>query len=90
MYPIVNAVQGLFLNVPIQDLILKHFMLSTLGANAQKEWELHTAHQDIPLTTEFITFGNKMQGIGPAAECSDTKDNYYLSTIHTISCSRGQ
>jgi len=51
-----NALRTLSLNVHIQDLILKHFMLSTLGADAQKEWELHTAHQDIPLTTEFITF----------------------------------
>jgi hypothetical protein len=51
-----NALQALSLNVPIQDLILKHLMLSTLGADTQKEWELHTAHQYSPLTTEFIIF----------------------------------
>jgi hypothetical protein len=28
--------------------------MSTLGA--QKEWELHTAREDSPLTTEFISF----------------------------------
>jgi hypothetical protein len=40
-----NALQALSLNVPIQDLILKHLMLFTLGADTQKEWELHMAHQ---------------------------------------------
>lgn len=59
-----NALQALSLNVPIQNLILKHLMLSTLGAVTQKEWELHTAREDSQLTTEFISFfGNKMQGI---------------------------
>lgn len=56
-----------------------------------KEWELHTAHQDIPLTTEFISFsGNMMQGIGATAERTGTKHNYCLSTTHTITWSQGQ
>jgi hypothetical protein len=52
---------------------------------------LHTAREDSQLTTEFISFfGNKMQGIWAAAECSGTKDNYCLSTIHTVSWCQGQ
>jgi len=51
-----NALQALSLNVPIQNLTLKHLMLSALGADTQKEWELHTARENSPLTTEFISF----------------------------------
>jgi hypothetical protein len=55
----INALQALSLNIPMHDKILNHLMLSTLGAEKHKVWEMHTvAHQDIPLTTEVTV--NKM------------------------------
>jgi len=51
-----NVIQPLSLIVSMQNLILYHLMLSTLDADTHKEWKLHTAHQDILLTTELISF----------------------------------
>jgi len=49
----INALQALPLNVPIQDLMLNHFLLSSLDAETQREWELITASRgDIPSTSE--------------------------------------
>ena len=52
-----NALQALSLNVPIQDLMLNHLLLSSLDAETQREWELLTASREvIPSTSDFITF----------------------------------
>jgi len=46
-----NALQALSLNVPVQDLMLNHFMLATLDTETQREWELITASSaDTPTT----------------------------------------
>jgi hypothetical protein len=53
----INALQALTLNVPIQDLMLNHLLLSALDAETQREWELLTAsREDIPSTSDLITF----------------------------------
>jgi len=52
-----NALRALSLNVPIQDLMLNHLLLSALDAETQREWELLTAsREDIPSTSDLITF----------------------------------
>jgi len=52
-----NALRALSLNVPIQDLMLNHLLLSALDAETQQEWELLTAsREDIPSTSDLITF----------------------------------
>jgi hypothetical protein len=52
-----NAFQALEVNVPIQDLMLNHLILSTIDSETQKEWEIMTAPRlDIPPTTELVTF----------------------------------
>jgi hypothetical protein len=52
-----NALQALLLNVPIQDLMLNHLLLSSLDAETQREWELITAsREDIPSTSDLIAF----------------------------------
>ena len=52
-----NALQALFLNVSVQDLILNHLMLATLDAETQREWELITASlANTPTTTVLVTF----------------------------------
>ena len=52
-----NALKALPLNVPIQDLMLNHLLLSALDAETQREWELITAsREDIPSTSDLITF----------------------------------
>lgn len=52
-----NALQALSLNVPIQDLMLNHWMLATPDTKTQREWELITAsHADTPTTAELVTF----------------------------------
>jgi len=51
-----NALKALSLNVPIQDLMLNHFLLSALDAET-REWKLLTAsREDIPSTSYLITF----------------------------------
>jgi hypothetical protein len=53
----INALQALTLNVPIQDLMMNHLLLSSLDAETQREWELLTAsREDIPSTSDLITF----------------------------------
>jgi len=52
-----NALQALSLNVPIQNLMLNHLLLSSLDAETQRELELITAsREDIPSTSDLITF----------------------------------
>jgi diphosphomevalonate decarboxylase len=52
-----NALQALFLNVPVQDLMLYHLMLATLDNDTHQQWELNTASRtDLPTTAELITF----------------------------------
>jgi len=52
-----NALQALSVDVPIQDLMLNHLLLSFLDAETQREWELITAsREDIPSTSGLITF----------------------------------
>ena len=51
-----NALQALFLNVLVQDLMLNHLILATLDTETQREWELITASRaDTPTTTELVT-----------------------------------
>ena len=51
-----NALQALSLNVPVQDLMLNHWMLATLDPETQQEWELITAlRADTPTTAELVT-----------------------------------
>ena len=53
----INALQALSLNVSVQDLMLNHLMLATLGTETQREWELHTSSRaDMPTIAELITF----------------------------------
>jgi hypothetical protein len=53
----VNALQALSLNVPVQDLMLNHLLLTTLDGETQREWELITAPRaDTRTTAELITF----------------------------------
>ena len=52
-----NALQALSLNVPVQDLMLNHLMLTTLDPETQREWELIAASRaDTPTTAELVTF----------------------------------
>jgi hypothetical protein len=52
-----NALQALDLDVPVQDLMLKHLMLATLQPDLQKEWEnISTSCTDTPTNTELINF----------------------------------
>jgi hypothetical protein len=52
-----NALQALSLNVPVQDLMMNHIMLSSLDGETQREWELITAPRaDTPTTAELVTF----------------------------------
>ena len=52
-----NALQALTLNVPTQDLILNHLILTTIDSETQRECELLTASRtDVPATAELITF----------------------------------
>jgi len=52
-----NTLRALSLNVPIQDLMLNHLLLSALDAETQREWELLTAsREDIPSTSDLMTF----------------------------------
>jgi len=54
---LMNALQALSLNVPVQDLMLNHLMLATLDPETQREWELITASRaDTPITAELVTF----------------------------------
>jgi len=39
----INALQALFFNVPVLDLMLNNLMLATLDPETQREWELITA-----------------------------------------------
>jgi len=43
----INTLQALSLNVPVQDLILNHLVLTTLDPEMQREWELITASRAI-------------------------------------------
>ena len=52
-----NALQALFLNVPVQDLILNNLMLASIDQETQRELELITATStDTPTTAELVTF----------------------------------
>jgi len=52
-----SHMNALSLNVPIQELMLNHLLLSSLDAETQREWELITAsREDIPSTLHLITF----------------------------------
>jgi len=52
-----KALQALSLNVPIQDLMLNHLLLSSLDAETQQKLELIAAsREDIPSTSDLITF----------------------------------
>ena len=52
-----NALQALSLNVPIQELMLKHMMPATLDPVTQREWQLISASRaDSPTTAELVTF----------------------------------
>ena len=53
----INALQALFFNVPVLDLMLNNLMLATLDPETQREWELITASRtDTPMTAELVTF----------------------------------
>jgi hypothetical protein len=52
-----NFLQALTLNVPTQDLLLNHLIITTIDSNTQREWELLTASRtDVPTTAELIAF----------------------------------
>jgi len=52
-----NALQALSLNVPVQELILSHLMLTIIDPETQREWELITATSTETATTgELVTF----------------------------------
>jgi hypothetical protein len=52
-----NALQALNLQATMHDLILNHLLLSVLGAETHKEWELHSSRvQDLPSTKEIMEF----------------------------------
>ena len=53
----VNALQAQFLNVPVQELMLNHLIITMLDPETQREWELITASRtDTPTTAELVTF----------------------------------
>jgi len=52
-----NALQALSLNVPVQELMLNHLILTMLDPKTQQEWELIAASRtDTPATAELVTF----------------------------------
>jgi hypothetical protein len=52
-----NALQALSLNVPFQDLMIKHLMLYKLDTETQREWELiMVSCTNTPMTAELVTF----------------------------------
>jgi len=52
-----NALQALSLNVPVQDLMLNHLMLTTLGPETQRELDLiTTSRADTSTTSQLVTF----------------------------------
>jgi len=47
-----NALKALPLNVPIQDLMLNHFLLSALDAETREREFITASREDIPSTSD--------------------------------------
>jgi len=59
-----NALQALSLNVPIQDLMLNHLLLSSLDVETQREWKLKTAsREDIPSTSDLMFLESRCRAL---------------------------
>ena len=51
-----NALRALTPDIPFQDLILTHLILSMVDPETQKAWEMHMANQELSLLADFINF----------------------------------
>jgi hypothetical protein len=86
-----NALQVIYLNVPVQDLMLIHLILATLEADTLGDWETHTARQVIPLFKELVTFlENKCKAFEVLQNVQESKTFVPPSTSTTVSWRQGQ
>jgi hypothetical protein len=76
-----NALQALSLNVRVQDLMLPHLMLATLGPETQREWEqIAPSRADTPISH---TFGVQVSGIRVNSDYPVTEENSCHSMAFT-------